>query len=68
MRNAMGTTNKEEPFKREEIIEYADEEYVVLKNYGTRGRVRLLNTHMIIDPFYWNFQGMEARRVKRNVA
>jgi hypothetical protein len=68
MRNAIGTTNKEEPFKREEIITLFDEEYVVLKNYGTRGRVRLINTHMSIDPFYWSFQGMEARRVKRNAA
>jgi hypothetical protein len=68
MRNALGTTNKEERFSVGELIQMFDEEYVVIKNYGTRGRVRLINTNMIIDPFYWEFQGMKARRVIRNAA
>lgn len=68
MRNALGTTNKEERFSVGELIQMFDEEYVIIKNYGTRGRVRLLNTTLIIDPFYWEYQGIEARRLERNVA
>jgi Mn-dependent DtxR family transcriptional regulator len=64
MRKVLGTTNKEERFKENELVEFCEDEYVVLKNYGSRGRVRMLNTHMVIDPFYWEFQGMAARRVK----
>jgi hypothetical protein len=65
MRNIKGTTNKERPFRQDEIIEYSDDLYVVLKNYGNRGKVRLLNTYLTIDPFYWEFDGTEARRVKK---
>lgn len=67
MRDELGSTNKDAPFIEGDWIEMFDERYLVLKNYGNRGRVRLINTQMIIDPFYWSFQGMEARRVKRNV-
>jgi hypothetical protein len=68
MRNEYGTTNKDDRFLPGEEIEMFDEAYIVIKNYGTRGRVRLLNTTLIIDPFYWEFQGAVARRVKRNAA
>lgn len=63
MRNILGTTNKEEHFKPGELINMFEEDYIVLKNYGTRGRVRLLNTTLVIDPFYWEFHGTEAKRV-----
>lgn len=68
MRNALGTTNKEEPFKEGDCIEMFDDQFLVLKNYGTRGKVRLLHTHLVIDPFYWEYQGMQAKRVERDVA
>lgn len=66
MMDIRGTTNKDSPFKENDVITMFDEYYIVLKNYGTRGRVRLVNTHFVIDPFYWEFQGIEARLVKRN--
>ena len=65
MRNMLGTTNREERFRENEIISYADELYIVLKNYGTRGKVRVYDSLVQIDPFYWDYQGEEARRVIR---
>lgn len=63
----MNTTNREQMFQSGDVIEMFEEAYLVLKNYGTRGRVQLLNTTLIIDPFYWEFHGMKAERVKRVV-
>jgi hypothetical protein len=68
MRNELGTTNKEEAFKEGEEVDFCGESFIVLKNYGTRGKVRPLGENYTIDPFYWEYQGMEVRRVKRNVA
>lgn len=68
MRNELGTTNKEQPFQEGEEVDFCGESFVVLKNYGSRGRVMPLGETLIIDPFYWEYQGMQVRRVKRKVA
>lgn len=56
-------------FKTYDIIEYADDFFMVLKNYGYKGRVQeyfleeCWCTGEIIDPFYWVYEGLECRLV-----
>jgi hypothetical protein len=64
----MGTTSRDEPFQRGDMIEFAGDLYIVLANFGTRGIVRLLNTDTIFDPFYWKFGMIESRRVDAHEA
>jgi hypothetical protein len=65
MRNVLGTTNNDKPFTEGEIINFFGESYVVMKNSGRRGVVRPFGETYKIDPFYWEFNGMECRRVIR---
>ncbi|MNK73659.1 hypothetical protein D3C87_931570 [compost metagenome] len=45
-------------FKQGDIIIYCDEEFVVLKNHGDRGRVKEnYDDGFVIDPFYWEYDG-----------
>ena len=57
-----------EPFKYGDIIEFCDEWYLVLNNYGTTGRVQEYykggNVGDIIDPFYWQFGDAKCVLVK----
>lgn len=54
-------------FKRYDIIEYAGDYFMVLKNYGHKGRVQEYfpggNVGEIIDPFYWVYEGLECSLV-----
>jgi hypothetical protein len=60
----MSTTNQEKPFEPAEHIEFCDERYVVIANYGTTGTVREFGEDPLqISPFYWTFEGAECRRV-----
>ncbi len=52
-------------FKPGDVIEYCGEEYLVLENQGTRGRVQEnYEDGDIIYPFYWSFDGRECKLVK----
>ena len=54
-------------FKKYDIIEYAGDYFMVLKNYGHKGRVQEYfpggNVGEIIDPFYWVYEGLECSLV-----
>jgi hypothetical protein len=64
----MSTTNQEKPFIPGETIDYCDEHYVVVANYGSSGKVREAGTDgRVIDPFYWKFADVECRRVTASV-
>ena len=47
-------------FKKDDIIEFCNDTYIVLKNYGNSGSVQeYCNDTLgdIVGQFYWNFQG-----------
>ena len=54
-------------FKTYDIIEYAGDYFMVLKNYGHCGRVQEYfpggNVGEIVEPFYWVYEGLECRKV-----
>jgi len=54
-------------FKPTDIIEFCDEEYLVLENYGDSGKVQVYPNGLTIDPFYWNFHGTECELLKRDL-
>lgn len=54
-------------FKSTDIIEFCDEKYLVLENYGNSGKVQVYPNGIIIDPFYWNFSGTLCNLVKRDL-
>jgi len=61
-------------FKKGDIIEFCDEQYEVLENYGTSGKVReypysQINNwgfQTVIDSFYWNYSGEKCKLISRN--
>lgn len=60
---------KDMDFKTYDIIEYADDYFMVLKNYGSKGRVQEYfpggRVGEIIEPFYWVYEGLECRLVSQ---
>lgn len=57
------STNDDKPFEQWERIEYCDDHFVVLANYGRTGRVSVPGEGKVIDPFYWTFEGVACTRV-----
>jgi len=57
---------KECNFKPKDIIEYCNDQYEVIVNYGNSGRVREnCKDGTIIDPFYWEIYGEKCKLVSR---
>lgn len=53
-------------FVEGDVIEFCGESFIVLENYGDRGRVQEDCTNgAVIDPFYWEFDGHACKLVKR---
>lgn len=50
------------PFKTGDVVEFCGEQYVVMTNHGSSGRVRDAGGAEIA-PFYWKFQGEECRLI-----
>lgn len=49
-----------------DVIEYANDLYIVLENTGTSGKVcEYHDTSTIIEPFYWNYDGEKCKLIKR---
>lgn len=45
-------------FKKGDIIEFCDDEFEVIENYGDSGKVKENGKGgCIIKPFYWNYCG-----------
>lgn len=55
----------ETDFKPGDLISFCDEEFVVVENYGTSGRVRILDEQGEISPFYWRYNGEECKLLRR---
>ena len=63
MRELEGSTNTDAPFQPGEIVSFADDQYIVLRNDGASGTVRGAGPDgTAIERFYWLFGGEEARR------
>lgn len=58
------STNKDKPFEPGEIIVWCEEEFIVLANYGTSGRVKynIEGDNEEIGSFYWDVYGETAVR------
>jgi len=60
-------------FKKGDIIEFCEDQFEVLENYGNSGKVREYpNTQKdnwgfqtVIYPFYWEYQGSKCKLIKR---
>lgn len=50
-------------FKPWDVVEFCDEIYVVVKNYGDSGEVRDVFPGYTYHNFYWRFQGADTVRV-----
>ena len=54
-------------FKENDIIEFCDEQYLVIENYGSSGMVKEYYDGCIgdikIGNFYWNYQGEKCKLV-----
>lgn len=50
-------------FVKNDIIEFADEKFLVIKNHGPSGMVKELNSPAIIDYFRWFFCGADCKLV-----
>ena len=62
MREFEATTNADAPFEPGEIVSFADDQYIVLRNDGASGAVREAGPGgAAIEPFFWVF-GKEAVR------
>jgi hypothetical protein len=58
------TTNADKPFEAGELIEYDDEEYEVVKNYGSGGEVKYPNDESgELLKFHWVAYGETCKRV-----
>lgn len=44
-------------FKKGDIIIFCDEEFEVIENHGSSGKVKEVCGGTIINNFYWNYQG-----------
>lgn len=55
-------TNNDKPFEPGEVIEYCDEHYEVLENFGDSGTVK--DAGGICYKFRWFVYGEESKRVK----
>jgi hypothetical protein len=57
------STNAHVPFRSGEIIDFAGDEYLVLRNAGHFGTVREATSEgATVRQFYWEFAGVTARR------
>lgn len=52
-------------FERGDIVEFCDENYIVIENNGSTGTVSPLGETFYIRNFYWNFQGSETKFVRK---
>ena len=51
-------------FKSGDIIDYCDEQYEAINNYGSSGRVKEnCKDGTIIDPFYWEIYGDKCKLI-----
>jgi len=56
----------EADFEYGDIIEFCGDRFLVLENHGDRGKVveyPTSNSAVEIDPFYWEFEGVQCIRV-----
>ena len=58
------STNDDKEFDPGEVIIWCEEEYIVLANFGTSGRVKynIEGDNEEIGSFYWNYCGAIAER------
>jgi hypothetical protein len=52
-------------FKEGDVIEFCDEHYFVIKNYGSKGLVKPFAENYYINSFYWKFEDSIAKFVRR---
>ena len=58
------STNRDKPFEKGEIIEYAGEIHEVVKNFGDSGIVKYPNDDSGEQlPYRWNAYGEDCKRV-----
>lgn len=48
-----------------DIIEFAGDQYLVLENWGSSGKVKEYPGDTVISPFYWEFEGEAAKVVPK---
>ena len=52
-------------FGRGDIIEFADEQYLVIENNGSTGVVCPIGETYYLRMFYWEFEGEKCKLVKK---
>lgn len=55
----------EPDFKKGDIIEYCDERFEVVENYGSTGKVKYVGDDTLILPMNWEYAGERCVKVSK---
>ena len=54
-----------QPFESGDTIEFCDELFIVIENYGKSGRVRESNSSTVINNFFWEFENDNCKLIEK---